>query len=116
MNWRRGFLRLWIAASVLWIGAVGFIGYDSVIVPRNKLSALKAAGASTDEIIRADVLFADLIPLAHYVWMALLPVVISFILGCAFAWVIAGFGRDDLPGRPEAIRRLVEQALERQGK
>ena len=34
MNWKRGFLRLWIVASLLWITAVSWNAYSSVTSPR----------------------------------------------------------------------------------
>lgn len=85
MNWRRGFLRLWAVASVLWISLVSWIGYESVIAPRMSAAHLGVSGAH---------MFDDLIPLsAHseYIWVAFLPVAIALFLGLMASWIIGGF-------------------------
>jgi hypothetical protein len=33
MNWRRGFFRLWIAASVIWTGAIIAMAYRDNSIP-----------------------------------------------------------------------------------
>ena len=33
MNLRKGFLRLWIVASAVWVGTVGYFAFENVIVP-----------------------------------------------------------------------------------
>jgi hypothetical protein len=34
MNWRGGMFRIWIVASLVWIGLVSFVAYQKIIVPR----------------------------------------------------------------------------------
>ena len=94
MNWRRGLLRLWLVASLLWISFVGWAGYQRLVQLScfdkrkanpslgNPLRCLPEAGYPNDYLPGHTA--ADLI-----VW-ALAPVVV-FILGLIVAWIVAGF-------------------------
>lgn len=120
MNWRRGFIRLWLALSVLWLMGVSWVGYFEVIAPRNK-AASEHACFETRKSNRAmgnpfdcfdgnttpapptgfvaerptrDIAFDDLVPLSAYLtylMIAFLPVIIVLLLGWAIAWIIGGF-------------------------
>jgi hypothetical protein len=34
MNWRGGLFRIWIVASLIWIGVVSFVAYQKILLPR----------------------------------------------------------------------------------
>ena len=123
MNWSRGFFRLWLTVSILWVAGVTWAGYINVIEPRNKVAAEHAcfearrlnpaalnpfdcfegnttpappAGFVADQRVRGDWRFDDLVPLSfhwHYILIALLPVLIVLLLGMALRWIVAGFRR-----------------------
>jgi hypothetical protein len=69
MNWRRGLLRLWLVASLLWfICVLGYAWFDH-----------SRSGSPWFSEFAAAVIFT------------LVPVIIVFGLGVAIFWVIAGF-------------------------
>jgi len=83
MNWRRGVLRLWIVASIIWIGAVTWTAYTRY-------------GDSKSEATRHGM-FDDLIPLRGWIEMYA-PVALGPPAGTALALILggriaAGFGR-----------------------
>jgi hypothetical protein len=120
MNWARGFIRSWLACSVLWIAGVAWVGYIDVIAPRNKAASEHAcfekriasptkgnpfdcfegnttpappAGFVADRP-KSAVVFDDLVPLsAHwgYLLAAFLPIILVLLFGWAVAWIIRGF-------------------------
>jgi hypothetical protein len=48
MNWRRGFVRVWLVGSVAWIGFAAWTFYEMVWVPRQAAAAAnKCANART---------------------------------------------------------------------
>ena len=100
MNWRRGLFRLWIAASILWVGAVGWSVYDRVERARAESSCAtqriaNPALGNTSDCFSGDLTFDHLIPLSgllsEYALIALGPVVGALVLGMAGIWVVTGF-------------------------
>jgi hypothetical protein len=76
VNWQRGLFRLWLMASVCWIGFVGWIAY-----------------------LEFEHYFDDLIPVrggvADYAARIIVPILSTLVLGLMAAWVSAGFGRKE---------------------
>src|SRR5262249_52725058 len=107
MNWKLGFFRIWIVASICWLAFVGFAFYSYEISPR-QLAATQAACAEArqanpalgnvfDCFEKGGPLFADLIPLKGVLptWLVLafVPLFAVLLLGFAIAWISAGFKR-----------------------
>jgi len=69
MNWRRGFARLWIVASLCWIAFIGGSAYR----------------IGMDYSLKG---------ITEYAALAVLPIIAAFALGMVVAWVIVGFRRD----------------------
>ena len=110
MNWKRGLFRLWIIASVFWVGAVGWYTYETVVVPRQKaawqaecVNSWRATSppppqdASPPSYCGTVLLFDDLVPVAPQVetWAALsasFPAG-TFLVWFAGTWIAAGFKR-----------------------
>lgn len=119
MRWARGFVRLWVAISVLWIGAVVWAGYEAVLVPRNKAMQvqacfeerrLNAAKGNPFDCLDGNTVpappagfvaqrpfyFDDQISLsahAGYIWAGIGPPVALLAFGVIVAWIVGGFRR-----------------------
>jgi hypothetical protein len=77
MNWRRGMFRLWLVASVLWIGLMSVAGYARIIVPwRNGADFIS---------ISSDI--------AQFFAVAFGPVLAVLMIGTMVGWVLSGFRR-----------------------
>jgi hypothetical protein len=110
MNWRRGLLRLWLALSLLWIGAVGIFASESGTWMFARMEACAKAKRAQDadafvcglrehldeqfellSIGMADIatttIFKDIV-----VW-ALIPPLVVFGVGLLGVWVVSGFAR-----------------------
>jgi len=42
MNWRRGFFRIWIVLSLIWIVAVAGVAYQNEWLPRERIAEQNA--------------------------------------------------------------------------
>jgi hypothetical protein len=104
MNWSRGFLRLWLISSVLWISWVAWFAYEGAMVPRliaaKQESCLRARKADSSlgnpfDCFHGGMSFADLIPwstdIINYGALAFSPVVALLFIGLAIKWIAAGF-------------------------
>ena len=101
MNWRRRLLRLWVIASACWIILVGGVTYQEVWISRQvameQTACADARGANPAlgnpfDCFDSQVKLIPLGPtLARYAVLAIVPVVGTFALGVAGAWVISGF-------------------------
>ena len=102
MNWARGFFRLWLAISLIWIITV--FAYEHVVVPA-KIAAQRACadarkgdaslGNPYDCFDKGHVRFDDLISVdvVPYLGWALLPPFVILALGLILGWIISGFRR-----------------------
>ena len=104
MNWKRGFLGLWIVGSVFWLIAVSWTAYSSVLSPRMTAPAEDACfQAATKrkhgrnpfdcfkEGVRFDSPIALRSQLAPYLLWAFVPVLLSFGLGLIALSILSGF-------------------------
>jgi|SRR5580700_4849520 hypothetical protein len=98
MNWRRGLLRLWLVASLLWIGFLGWIGYERHVLLScfnhrkanpslgNPFDCFPATGfPEYDYLVPAGAKFYD------YFIAAFVPIMGTLIIGMIVAWVASGF-------------------------
>ncbi len=109
MNWRRGLLRLWAVAAVLWVG-VAFYSNDTVqrvddaayalahnVMPpwvKFKEAELKQAGFSDQEIqAYHDGQLIIWPPLLDFAKLAFIPPLFLLALGYIGLWVGRGFRR-----------------------
>ena len=101
MNWRRGLFRLWLVASVLWIGTVAWEAYALDYCLNSTIRA-------SDPFVCLDHIawplnLADLIPIgpsiAREAVLALGPVVVALALWFAGTWVAGGFTNRSTPHR-----------------
>lgn len=105
MNWTRGLVRLWLVASILWAALVGWIAYESAVVPRlaaaNQESCFQSRKADStlgnpfDCFDSGGMSFADLVPrstdiVTYSAWVLIPPLALLF-LGFMIKWVLAGF-------------------------
>jgi hypothetical protein len=92
-NWKRGFLRLWIAATLVWCGLVAWHGYSDLVVSRH----ITADWAACSEAHKTQSWLCDPIidpigpALRTYSLIAVLPPVALLLLWGVVAWIIAGF-------------------------
>jgi hypothetical protein len=95
MNWRRGLIRIWIFASVIWISGVSLTTYNRVLVPRWHAEDC-ASGVKSGDLCQS-FLFYDLIPIEtvilNYVTLAFIPAIFIILLGIALRWIVAGFNK-----------------------
>ena len=102
MNWARGFFRLWLAISLIWIITV--FAYEHVVVPA-KIAAQRACadarkgdaslGNPNDCFDKGHVRFDDLISVdaIPYLGWALVPPFVILALGLILGWIFSGFRR-----------------------
>jgi len=92
MNWRRGFLRLWIVFTAVWIVLIAGLAYQNVVVPRQIAASQTACVAAH----QCDINF-DLIPwqteAERYLAWAILPPLGLVALWFVASWIVAGFVR-----------------------
>jgi hypothetical protein len=106
MNWRAGMFRVWIVASILWIGAASWAAYEKIAVPRQIAAQQQACAderkANTKlgnpfDCFDGAVMFDDLIPLGpqilRYAAIAIGPPLCILVFWFIGAWVAAGFSR-----------------------
>jgi hypothetical protein len=107
MNWRRGLLRLWLALSLCWIAGVGVFAWEHNAWMKSRTAACfeakRAQGVNPwdcfdrDEQVRLSIEPVGLADIAaaakEYTVVALLPPLVTLVLGLLGAWVISGFAR-----------------------
>jgi len=104
MNWKLGFFRIWIVASVCWAVFVGWLFYAAVIAPRSLAAAQDAciearraepALGNPFDCFAKGLNFDYVIPIgpfvAKYLALAVGPMVGAFLLWFVGAWIVAGF-------------------------
>jgi hypothetical protein len=131
MNWARGLFRLWVVATVLWLGAGTWMMGGTICpavpsdrrveasVPSAALVPVKFVMARLDDTLLEETYSAltDCLPPPGRVdawWRAREPALLllaappigAFFLGCAFLWVARGF-------RPTAERLPSAKTRER---
>jgi hypothetical protein len=100
VSWRRGFFRLWLVSSLLWVSLLAWIGYQRFV----QLSCFDARKATPSlgnpyECLPStgypdfDYLLPNTATVIDFVAMALAPTVCVLIAGLIAAWIAAGFGR-----------------------
>src|SRR5258708_34138112 len=103
MNWRRGFVRIWVLASVAWIGFVAWSFYEYALLPRQvaatagvcaKASTANPSLGNPFDCYPPGQVFADLIPIGdaaiRYAALALGPVIALGALGLVLGWIVRG--------------------------
>jgi hypothetical protein len=100
MNWQRGLLRLWLVASLLWIGFLSWIGYQRYVVLScfDRRKAHPALGNPFDCIPATgfpdfDYLLPGSARVYDFVVMAFVPIMVTLIVGMIVAWIAMGFRR-----------------------
>ena len=110
MNWRRGLLRLWLVLSLCWIVLVGLFAWQNDTLKFARMQACseakRAQGADAficglseevDEQVRlmsigvADIATTAIIE--ELVAFALIPPLVTLVLGLLGVWVVSGFVR-----------------------
>jgi hypothetical protein len=105
MNWRRGLLRLWMAASLIWVVALGWFAYEETHARATREAAnsvcmegKKAEGRNPFDCFDgqpAAPIFEDLIPtewwLRRYAALAVLPPLGLLAVSLLITWILAGF-------------------------
>jgi hypothetical protein len=86
MRVARGFFRLWIVLSVLWIGAVGTVAVSSL--PPPDPPSIQGAAFSASEFA---VFGARKAATQIAIEIALIPPVLVLVFGSALGWAIRGF-------------------------
>jgi hypothetical protein len=104
MNWKQGFLRIWIVASVCWVSFVGWLFYNATVVSQ-RLAAVQAACV---EDRRADPSLGNVFDcfemgmriddlttfgsiLAKHLALAVGPMVGAVVIWFVVSWILAGF-------------------------
>ncbi len=102
MALRRGFFRLWIAASLLWAGFAGWSVYQATAGARAadqsacvELRKAQPQLGNPFDCFDAGMEFGDLLPpgtrIREFAVLTLPPVIGAFVLGVAVMWIAAGF-------------------------
>jgi hypothetical protein len=82
MNLRRGFFRLWIVATILWIAVVTWILWDRFFDPWEDFPA---TAPSVQETLKYERL--------HAAALIVMPPISLFVFGLVGLWVVRGFSR-----------------------
>jgi hypothetical protein len=105
LRWRLGLFRLWLAASVLWVGLATWTTYERVIDPPNRADLEEACfnARQADPALGnpwsclIDGHHPALASFSSYAWdyaaLAFLPVLFVLAAGVVGVWVAAGFRR-----------------------
>jgi hypothetical protein len=105
LHWRRGFFRLWLAVSILWIAGSTWAGYRNIVAPfeaaerqQKCVNERKAAGAKTfEEFNCGPITFDELDPIGpkilEYSIIGLSFPLLTFAFGAGLGWVLSGFRR-----------------------
>ncbi len=103
MNWRRGFIRLWLVVATLWCLSVAGLAYVEVTTPRAYRTETWLTGTGpectgktiapkcfTDERVEIPVSRLTL-PWLKGLTLAVLPPAVLFGIGLVAIWIFAGF-------------------------
>jgi hypothetical protein len=103
MNWRRGLLRLWLVLSLCWIVALGVFAWEQAPWKAFRMAACEEAGGNPIDCYDAErarpeapVGLSDIAAVGKR-WgkelavFALLPPLITLVLGLLGVWVVSGF-------------------------
>jgi hypothetical protein len=98
MNWKRGFLRLWIAASLLWVAAIVALSiYHQWWIPHNQDICFDARRKAPTLGNLFDCLDPGVAPkitgTVEYAALVIAPIGVAFALGSAGFWIVNGFLR-----------------------
>jgi hypothetical protein len=90
ISWGRGFFRLWLVGSTVWIGFVAWLAYQTKDHPTltNRCVCLPDATYAV-----SDYLFPQTVSTFTFLLLALTPVISAWIAGLVLAWIAAGFWR-----------------------
>jgi hypothetical protein len=109
MDVRRGFFRLWIVASLIWIGAVLTAEYRDTAIPSLTKSCSElldfTADRTGEKLGPADVLKCDRVwqeERIRIAGMTLWPPFVFLVAGLLLAWIVGGF-RSGGKGRGDAV-------------
>ena len=104
MNWKRGFFRIWIVASVGWAGFVGWLFYNATVVSQRQAAIQSAcvedrrADPSLGNVfdcfekgIRIDDLTTFGSILTKHLALAVGPMIAALVVWFVAAWILAGF-------------------------
>lgn len=106
MNWKLGFFRIWIVASICWVSFVGWLFYNATVVSR-RITATQQACVDDrradpslgnvfdcfDKGIRFDDLTTFGSVVTKYLALAVGPMFGALVLWFVAAWIVAGFNR-----------------------
>jgi hypothetical protein len=104
MNWKQGFLRIWIVASVCWVGFVGWLFYNATVVSQ-RLAAVQSACVADrradpslgnvfdcfEKGMRIDDLTTFGSILTKHLALAVGPMAGAVIIWFVVNWILAGF-------------------------
>lgn len=109
ITWGRGFLRLWIAASLGWAACVfvqlrpdaAWLAVSSLVQPDAKPAAGRAQNAGLQMVSTSNDAFVAAVQhadraatnktLLWFAWMVGLPSALALLVGLAARWVVRGF-------------------------
>lgn len=95
MNWRIGLFRVWVVASLVWIGAIGTLGfYEWYTDPPRIVDVRPIAKGEPDFARAAAELHGHTIEPEspwRYAPMAMVPPLITLLIGVGAFWSVAGF-------------------------
>ena len=86
MNWRQGLLRLWLAASAIWLASIGGWAWWEWYFDPTRLTAKGPGFSDWDVGLRA------MLP-EQFLALAFAPPLAALVLGVAAVWIRAGFKR-----------------------
>jgi hypothetical protein len=84
MRFARGFLRLWLVLSVLWIVAIGTVAVSSLPPPDPPRGAIISD-------LQLELLGSRKIAIQTAIKIAIIPPVLVLVFGSALGWAIRGF-------------------------
>jgi hypothetical protein len=104
MNWKQGFLRIWIVASVCWVGFVGWLFYNATVVSK-RLAAVQSACVEDrradpalgnvfdcfEKGMRIDDLTTFGSIVTKHLALAAGPMVGAVVVWYVVSWILAGF-------------------------
>jgi len=117
MNWRGGMFRIWIVASLIWIGFVSVSAYKAIAVPRHIAAQEQRCfderqtdpsyGNPFECFKHGEFMFSDVLPIERgtiwpYVGIAAVPICAAFALWFVVEWIAAGFLRPPREARGSA--------------
>ena len=117
MNWRGGMFRIWIVASLIWIGGVGYFAYKSIAVPRHIAAAEQRCfddrqtdpsyGNPFECLQHGELMFSDVLPIERgriltFIAVAAAPIGGAVLLWFVIEWIAAGFTRPQRREKPPA--------------